>query len=248
MAFSLEGKTALITGGSRGIGFAIAKAFVEAGARVLLAARSAEGVAAASAVLGLNALGRPCDVRDPPAIAALLDWAWGVAPIDVVVACAGVSPVYRRAELVTPEEWDEVVEVNLRGAYFTAVESAKRAFAAGRPMSILLVASVAGLVPLERLAPYSAAKAGVIQLAKALALEWAGRGVRVNAIAPGWVETDFTRDLLASRHGERLRADVPLGRFASADEVAGAALYLASEASSYVTGSVVVVDGGRSVR
>jgi gluconate 5-dehydrogenase len=246
--FSLEGKTALITGGSRGIGFAIARQFVESGARVLLAARGAAGLDAAVARLGIAALGRPCDVRDPAAIRELMEWAWSIAPLDTVVACAGVSPYYKRAELVTPAEWDEVLEVNLRGAYFTAVEAAKRAFAAGRPLSIILVASVAGIVPLERLAPYSAAKAGMIQLAKGLALEWADRGVRVNAIAPGWVETDFTRDLFASRHGERLRAEVPMGRFASPDEVAGAALYLASEAASYVTGSVVVVDGGRSVR
>jgi len=246
--FSLDGKTALITGGSRGIGFAIARAFVDAGARVLLAARGAAGLEAAVSQLGIAALARPCDVRDPAALADLAAWAWEVAPPDVVVACAGVSPYYKRAELVTPAEWDEVLEVNLRGAYFTAVEAAKRAFAAGRGLSIILVASVAGIVPLERLAPYSAAKAGIIQLAKALALEWADRGIRVNAIAPGWVETDFTRDLFASRHGQRLRADVPLGRFAAPEEVAGAALYLASDAASYVTGSVVVVDGGRSVR
>ncbi len=246
--FNLEGKTALITGGSRGIGFAIARAFVEAGARVLLAARGAAGLEAAVARLRIAALGRPCDVRDPAAVSELMEWAWNIAPLDAVVACAGVSPYYKRAELVTPAEWDEVLEVNLRGAYFTAVEAAKRAFATQRPLSIILVASVAGILPLERLAPYSAAKAGMIQLAKGLALEWADRGVRVNAIAPGWVETDFTRDLFASRHGERLRADVPMGRFAAPDEIAGAALYLASDAASYVTGSVVVVDGGRSVR
>lgn len=246
--FSLAGRTALVTGGSRGIGFAIARAFVDAGARVLLAARGKDGLDGAVAQLGIAALGRPCDVRDPAAIAELMDWAWGIAPLDTVVACAGVSPYYKRAEHITPPEWDEVLEVNLRGAYFTAVGAATRAFAAGRPMCIILVASVAAIVPLERLAPYSAAKAGMVQLAKSLALEWADRGIRVNAIAPGWVETDFTRDLFASRHGERLRADIPLRRFATPDEVAGAAVFLASDAARYVTGSVLVVDGGRSVR
>jgi NAD(P)-dependent dehydrogenase (short-subunit alcohol dehydrogenase family) len=103
-------------------------------------------------------------------------------------------------------------------------------------------------MPLERLGVYAATKAGVNQLTKVMALEWADRGIRVNAIAPGWVETDFTEDLFSSRHGERLLADVPLGRLATAHDLVGAAVYLASEASAYVTGSILVVDGGRSLR
>jgi gluconate 5-dehydrogenase len=103
-------------------------------------------------------------------------------------------------------------------------------------------------VPLERLGVYAATKAGIHQLTKVMALEWADRNIRVNAIAPGWVETDFTGDLFASRHGERLRADVPMGRLATPEDIAGAAVWLASNAASYVTGSIVVIDGGRQLR
>lgn len=246
--FSLEGKTALITGGSRGIGYGIARAFIEAGARVVIAARSEGPLQEAAASLGVNCIGLRCDVGDPEDVAALIERAWALGPLDVLVNNAGISPYYKRVEAVSVAEFDQVMQVNLRGAYFASVEAAKRMFAAGRGGCIINVSSVAGIVPLERQGVYAAAKAGLHQLTKVMALEWAERGVRVNAIAPGWVETDLVDELFASRHGERLRADIPMGRLATPDDVAGAAVWLASEAASYVTGSIVVIDGGRQLR
>jgi NAD(P)-dependent dehydrogenase (short-subunit alcohol dehydrogenase family) len=246
--FSLEEKTALVTGGSRGIGLAIARAFLDAGARVIITARGEEGLRNAVASLGPNALSYPCDNADPSAVAAMIGAAWRLGPIDILVNNAGISPYYRRAEFVTVDEYQSVMDVNVRGAYFASVEVAKRLFEAGLPGSIINVSSVAGVMPVERLGVYAASKAALNQLTKVMALEWAPRNIRVNAIAPGWTETDFTTELFGSRHGEGLKGDVPMGRLATAEEITGAALYLASAASSYTTGEILLVDGGRALR
>ncbi len=246
--FSLEGKTAIVTGGSRGIGYGIARALIDAGARVIITARGEGPLHQAAVSLGANCIARTCDNADPAGIATMIESTWELGPADILVNNAGISPYYKRAEHVTVEEWDAVVDVNLRGTYFASVEFARRAFEAGRPASIINVSSVLGVVPGERLGVYSATKAGIHQFTKVMALEWADRNVRVNAIAPGWVETDFTGELFASRHGERLRADVPMGRLAQPGDIAGAAVWLASDAASYVTGSIVVIDGGRQLR
>ena len=246
--FSLEGKTALITGGTRGIGYAIARTYLDAGARVLITGRNQATVAEAAASLGPLAIGKRCDNGDPAEIAALVEECWQIGPIDVLVNNAATNAMYRRAEFVTADEWDNVMDVNVRGAYFTATEVAKRLIAEQRSGSFINVSSIGGQVPLARLSVYCAAKAALDQLTKVLALEWAERGIRVNAIAPGWTETDFTSDLFESRHGEALRADIPMGRLAVPQDMTGAALYLASNASSYTTGSVLLIDGGRALR
>lgn len=246
--FSLQGKTALVTGGSRGIGYAIAEAFIDAGARVIITARGEEGLIGASGRLGPNAIGMRCDNANTADIARLVEEAWRLGPIEVLVNNAGISPYYKRAEHVTLEDWDAVVDVNLRGTYFFCIEVAKRLFEAGRPGSIINVSSMAGEVPLERQGVYGATKAGVHQMARVMALEWANRNIRVNSIAPGWVGTELTESLFASRYGEGLLNDIPLGRVAEPKDVVGAALYLASDASSYVTGTVLPVDGGRALR
>ncbi|MCK9520579.1 MAG: SDR family oxidoreductase [Dehalococcoidia bacterium] len=246
--FSLEGRTAIITGGSRGIGFAIARAYLDAGARVIITARGEEGLKRATEELGINAIGIRCDNADPADIARMVDEAWRISPVDILVNNAGISPYFKRVEHVEVAEWDAVIDVNMRGMYYCSVEVAKRMFEAERPGSIINVSSVLGVVPQERLGVYAASKAGVHQLMKVMALEWADRNVRVNAIAPGWTETDFTDGLFASRHGEGLRQEIPLGRFAVPADVTGAAVYLASDASRYVTGTVTVIDGGRALR
>ena len=183
--FSLNGKTALITGGSRGIGYAIARTFVDAGARVIITARSEGPLNEAARSLGANAIAKRCDNADPSDIARMVDEAWALGPIDVLVNNAGISPYYKRAEHVTVDEWNAVADVNLRGSYFCSVEVARRLFDTGRSGSIVNVSSVAGVVPLERLGVYSATKAGVHMMTKVMALEWADRNVRVNAVAPG---------------------------------------------------------------
>jgi len=246
--FSLEGRMAIVTGGSRGIGQAIAREFVARGARVVITARGEAALQEAAAALGPNCIGKRCDNADPADIARLVDETWRLAPVDILVNNAGISPYYKRAEHVTPDEFDQVVDVNLRGTYFFSVEVARRAFEAARPLAIVNVSSVGGTAPLERLAVYGATKAGINLLTRAMALEWCDRNVRVNGIAPGWTETEFTGDLFASRWGEKLRADIPMGRFAEAADVTGAAVYLASDASRYVTGVVIPVDGGRLLR
>ncbi len=246
--FSLEGRTAIVTGGSRGIGCAIATEFIQRGARVIITARSEDQLNAAAVSLGPNAIAIRCDNADPADIETMMAAAWAISPIDILVNNAGISPYYKRAEHVTLEDWDLVVDVNLRGTYFCAVAFAKRLFEAGRPGVVINVSSAGGLAPLERLGVYGATKAGIHMMTKSMALEWADRNVRVNCIAPGWTETEFTDDLFASRWGEKLRADVPMGRFAASEEIAGAAVFLASDASRYVTGAILPVDGGRTLR
>lgn len=246
--FSLEGKTALITGGSKGIGNAIARTFIDAGARVIITARTESTLQAAAAALGPNAIALACDNADTEAIAAMVEAAWRISPIDILVNNAGNGDYYRRAEYVTPQEFDEVMDVNLRGTYFCSVETAKRMMAAGRPGNIINVSSMTGETPLERLGVYGASKAGIHMFTKVMALEWAEKRIRVNAMAPGWVETGFTTELFASRWGERLLADIPQGRFATTDDLTALALYLASDASAYMTGTIIPIDGGRSLR
>jgi gluconate 5-dehydrogenase len=246
--FSLEGRTAVVTGGSRGIGYAIAKAYVNAGARVVITARGKEALEEAARTLGANAIARICDVASHNDVVAAVEDAWRLGPIDILVNNAGISPYYKRLEHVTPDEYQSVQDVNLRGANFMSVEVAKRCFEAERQASIVNISSMAGTIPLERQGVYGAAKAGLDQLTRSMALEWADRKIRVNAIAPGWVESDLVSELFASRHGDRLRTDVPMGRVATPEEVAGMAVYLASDAASYVTGTVMLVDGGRTLR
>ena len=246
--FSLEGRTAIVTGGSRGIGQAIAAEFIQRGARVVITARGEAQLNEAARALGPNAIAIRCDNADPADIEAMMAAAWAITPVDILVNNAGVSPYYKRAEHVTVDDWDLVANVNLRGTYFCAVAFAKRLFEANRPGAVVNISSAGGIAPLERLGVYGATKAGIHMLTKSMALEWADRNVRVNCIAPGWTETEFTDDLFASRWGEKLRADVPMGRFAASEEIAGAAVFLASEASRYVTGAIIPVDGGRTLR
>jgi NAD(P)-dependent dehydrogenase (short-subunit alcohol dehydrogenase family) len=244
---SLAGQVALVTGAGRGLGRAIALGLAGAGADLILAARSADqidAVAAEARQLGREARAVPTDVADAASVEALFA---GVDRLDVLVNNAGISPYYRRAEQLAEAEWREVLDVNLTGTFMCCrAASARLAETRGRVVNVV---SVGARVGLPRLAAYCAAKAGVEALTRVLAIEWAERGVRVNAVGPGYLVTDMTEGLRSRPHlNEMLIASTPLGRLGAPEEVVGAALFLASEASSYVTGQTIYVDGGWTAR
>ena len=169
---------------------------------------------------------------------------WG--GVDIVINNAGVSvgkPALEQGE----SDWDQVLDTNLKGAWLVCTEAARRWVAAGRGGSIVNVASILGERVATGLAPYAASKAGLLQLTKALAMEWARHAIRVNALAPGYIETDLTREFLQSESGARMAARIPQRRFADPQDLDGAMLLLASPAGRRMTGAVVAVDGGHLV-
>jgi len=250
--FDLSGRAAVITGGSRGIGAAIARGFAGAGARVVVAARDSERLnLVAEEIQGHGGVAVPivADVTRSEDLTRLASEAHAaLGPIDILVNNAGGSPIYRRAEAVTDAEWDAILSLNLRGT-FVACREFGRGMLERRSGRIINLISIGARVGLPRLAPYNAAKAGVEALTRTLAIEWADRGVLVNAVAPGFVETDLTAGM---RGNERIRAQLleqtPLNRFARVDDIVGAAIFLASPASAYLTGQTIYVDGGWTAR
>lgn len=246
--FDLEGRVALITGGGRGLGLAIALELARHGARVVIAGRDEATLAAA--LPELEALRAGCgmhvvDVAREESVADLdvwLDERFG--RLDVLINNAGINPFYKAAESTPLSEWRQVIDVNLTGVFLCCRIFGPRMLARGEG-SIVNVSSVAGHVGLAKTAAYCAAKGGVELLTKSLALDWAAKGVRVNTIAPGYFETDLTAGV--RNHAvmaDRLLGKTPLGRFGVPSEIAGAAVFLASPASSYVTGQSILVDGG----
>ncbi|MEE9240459.1 MAG: glucose 1-dehydrogenase [bacterium] len=247
--FDLTGKCALVTGGGSGIGRAISLALAEAGADVALAARRVdklEETAAEIAKLGRRALAVPLDLTDPAAPARAVETAEAdLAPLDILVNNSGVSGAAWATDLPL-DQWDQVIATNLRGAFLMCQAAGPRMI--GRASgSIINVASVAGLIGVKMLSAYSASKGGLIQLTKTLALEWARSGVRVNALAPGYILTDINRAHFATESGQRMIRDhIPIGRIGDPADLRGAAVFLASDASRFMTGSVLVLDGVQS--
>jgi NAD(P)-dependent dehydrogenase (short-subunit alcohol dehydrogenase family) len=242
---------AIVTGASSGLGARFARVLHGAGASVVIAARRLDRIETLATDLGESrALAVQVDVRDPSAVAALVDRAVGrFGRLDVMVNNAGVADP-GPAETETTETFREVLDVNL-AAVFTGCREAARVMLPQGSGSIVNMASVLGFIGTWRIpnAGYAASKGGVINLTRDLASQWARRGVRVNAIAPGWFESEMTAGLFESgekwqRHLERT---VPVGRAGRAGELDGALLYLAADASTYVTGQTLVVDGGVSV-
>ena len=247
--FDLEGKTALVTGGGTGLGRAMALALAEAGADVALAARRIDKLEEAAGqirALGRRAEAIPLDLTDdqsPAAAVAAAESALG--PLDILVNNSGISGAGWAADLPL-KEWDRVVATNLRGAFLTC-QAAGLGMCEKGSGAIVNVASVAGMVGIKMLSAYSASKGGLIQLTKTLALEWARSGVRVNALAPGYFLTDINRDMFTSEAGERMiKTHIPMGRVGNPEELEGAVVFLASDASRFMTGSVLVLDGGQS--
>ena len=246
MIGDVRGKSALVIGGTRGIGNAIARRLAEGGASVGITGRDASAAQDAARALGEGAAGYALDVRDRHAIDAVVDrFVADRNAADVLIYGAGISPAFTSAEKLDVADWDAIVAVNLTGAFLCAQAFARNAIARRAPASIVFIGSVAGLVGAGRLAAYSATKAALLGLAKSLAWDWARRDIRVNVIAPGWVETDLTAGM---RKHEALAGWIasrtPQGRMATPDEIADAAVFLASDSASFATGAVFTLDGG----
>ncbi len=249
-SFDLGGQVALVTGASSGIGRHLALLLAAAGAKVALAARRIDRLAEAAREIeseGGRAVPIALDVtRSDDAAAAIAAAEQALGPLTLLVNNAGVvvsKPVLEHTE----EEWDYVVDTNLKGAWLMAREFARHLIDRQRPGRIVNIASVLGTRTIARVPSYCAAKAGLIHLTHVLAMELARHGILVNALAPGYVETDFNRDFLASEAGKKLAARVPLRRVGQPDDLDGAMLLLASPAGAYITGAVIAVDGGHAV-
>ena len=248
--FSLEGKVAVVTGASRGIGRALALGLAEAGADVCVAARTEADLAAPVAAieaLGRRALAVPTDVCAREQIEAMIDRTTSeLGRLDILVNNAGGTNFRAPIMTIRPEGWDKVIALNLTSA-FHATQIAAQVMSSARGGSIIQISSVAGLTGAAGLAGYSAAKAGVRLMSQAAAKELARSNVRVNTIAPGWVATELNRPLREDEATDRqIVSGIPMGRWGRPEEIVGAAVYLASDASSFVTGATLVVDGGET--
>ncbi|MBO0777035.1 MAG: SDR family oxidoreductase [Actinobacteria bacterium] len=248
--FDLTGKKAFVTGASRGIGRVIAVALAQAGADVALVARSEDGLAATAA--GVTEAGReahviPANVTSQPEVADAVATAIGkLGHVDIVVNNAGGSNFTVPFLSLRLPGWDKLMRLNLDSAMWVCHAIGGHLTERGQG-SVINVASVAGLGGAPLLSPYGAAKAGLIALTKSLAVEWAAQGVRVNALCPGWTATELNRNLWGDEAaGKATIATVPMQRWGRAGEMAGPAVFLASDASSYMTGQALVVDGGQT--
>lgn len=239
---ALDGKVALVTGGTRGIGRAIAEALHGAGARVALTGRDAARACEVAAAVGEGVLGVGCDVADEAqVIRAVADVEQGLGPVDILVNNAGLTRDNILLRL-SADDWDAVLDANLKGAFHTtkAVVKGMMKRRAGR---IINITSIVGLIGNAGQANYAASKAGLIGFTKSVAKEYASRNVLANCIAPGFIDTDMTNALPEEARASLLQA-IALGRLGRAGDVADAVLFLASDLSGYITGQVLVVDGG----
>jgi NAD(P)-dependent dehydrogenase (short-subunit alcohol dehydrogenase family) len=249
-SFSVANEVALVTGASSGIGLHLAEILALAGAKVALAARRLDRLE--EACVAIRQRGGICfpvalDVTSRDSITAALDSVeTGLGPLSVLVNNAGVvvsKPFFEHTE----EDWDRVVDTNLKGAWMMAHEFAHHLVERKRPGRIINIASVLSSRTIARVPSYLAAKAGLLHLNGAMAMELARYGILVNAIAPGYVITDFNREFLESEAGRKLAARVPMKRVGQVEDLGGALLFLASPASAYITGACISVDGGHGV-
>ncbi|HEU4587641.1 MAG TPA: 3-oxoacyl-[acyl-carrier-protein] reductase [Gemmatimonadales bacterium] len=238
----LTGKVALVTGGTRGIGRAIAQALYAAGAKVAITGRDSERAAAAAAELGERSIGVACEMTDAAQIeAAIASTEQRLGPVDILVNNAGLTRdqiLLRMSE----SDWDTVLDANLKGA-FLAIKAVTKGMMKRRAGRIVNITSVVGLTGNKGQANYAASKAGLIGLTKSVAKEYASRNILVNCVAPGFIETDMT-DALPGEAKTALLQQIALGRLGKPEDVAGAVLFLASDLAAYMTGQVLVVDGG----
>ncbi len=245
--FSLEGRTALVTGASGGLGAHFGRVLAGAGANVVLAARRLDRVQALAAEIGGRTLAVAMDVTDAASVEAAFDAAqarFGV--VDVLVNNSGVSDGALAKDL-GEEDWDRVLDTNLKGVWMASKAAANRLAAAGKPGAIVNIASILGERVAKGMPAYAVSKAGVVQLTKVMALELARFGVRVNALEPGYFLTDINADFLQTPSGQATVKNVPLRRLGEMRELDGPLLLLASDAGSFVTGAALAVDGGHLV-
>jgi NAD(P)-dependent dehydrogenase (short-subunit alcohol dehydrogenase family) len=243
--FSLTGKIALVIGGTSGIGKAIARGYLQSGAQVVIAGRNPDKLAGA-----LDELGPLGEVCGYPADVATEDGLHGLVGIvlahhghlDVLVNCQGIT-VLKPAEEFSDADWDAVIDTDLKSVFFACTEVGRHMLGRGSG-TIINIASLASHRGWPRSALYAIAKAGVLSLTQTLGAEWAARGVRVNAISPGFFMTELNRDKMSPERKALALARTPAGRFGEVDELVGAAIYLASAASGFVNGQTIAVDGG----
>lgn len=249
--FNLAGKTALVTGGNGGIGLGIVRGLMTAGARVAIVARNSEKSHAAARVLaeetGVAPLVLTADVSVPDEVAAVINEAANrLGRIDILFNNAGIS-IRKLPQDLTPEEWHKVMDVNLTSAFLVskAVYPHMKRAGGGK---IINIGSMTSYFGASYASPYAASKGGIVQLTKSLALAWANDNIQVNALLPGWFETELTDGARAQVPGlyERVLARIPAGRWARPEDSAGTAIWLACPASNYVTGAAIPVDGGFS--
>ena len=242
MQIDLTGKHALVTGSTRGIGRAIAEALAGAGARVAVVGRDKARAQEAASAIGNGAVGFACDMSDVAQVVALIEDVEGtLGGIDILVNNAGLTRDNIMLRL-KDEDWDAVIDTNLRGA-FVAIRAATRAMMKRRSGRIINIASIVGLVGNKGQTNYAASKAGLIGLTKSVAKEFASRGILANVIAPGFIDTEMTAAMSAEAR-TTLAGQIPLARLGSPADVAGAVLFLSSDLAAYITGQVIVVDGG----
>lgn len=252
MTANLSGKTVMVTGASSGLGRHFAQILAEAGADVIACARRKDALD--ELVLELEGRGLSCraiamDVTQPSSVAqAFADvHALTGGALDVLVNNAGAAQTKAAIDL-TEEDWSSIINLNLSGVFRVAQAAARQMIDAGKPGAIVNVASILGLHVAQSLSSYAASKAGVIHLSKALALEWARYDIRVNVIAPGYVVTDMNREFFDSPPGQKMVARIPTRRLGELESLADPLLLLCGDGSRHMTGSVLVVDGGHSIR
>ena len=246
--FDLKGRTAVVTGSSRGIGFALAEGLAKAGAKVILNGTSADTVAEAVAKLkakDLDVLGRAFDVTDEVAVAdAFTQWDAQNIQVDILINNAGIN-VRNLLLDVELSEWQRVIDANLTSAFIVSKEAAKRMIARGKGGKIINLGSIASEAGRKSIGAYSAAKGGIKLLTRSMAAEWAAFNIQANAIGPGYILTEMNTALIRNVEFDTwVKSTSPAQRWAQPEELVGTALYLSSAASSYVNGQIIYVDGG----